>query len=556
MLEFLERMNRLERRLEKNLPPKKISSGSSKLERFAARYKDDASGFTKLLQIDARRGRIPFELNEIQKRYHEKRTPRDVVLKARRVGMTTEAIARDVHHWLTKPSAAVGIVCQSGREHLGAEAVRRILNPFVDGLIERGLPLRFRTRSVFRLELEDGRSIDIIEAGASQAAASKTGRAGRFTRLHCTEMAYWEYAGETMNALRYCVAGPEFGTEVQIESTAQGSAGEDRDSQKEASGASMFHWAVQDAQRGDSGYRLHFFPWFLDPENRAPVGPHEVIEPRNARERQLITLGVTPEQLRWYQKQLDEVKSQDQVDQELASDPDTCFLVSGRTFFDKARTAELLTLVREPIASHHVRESGAYGSIVGGTETPAIRIWHQADAKRRYVVSGDTAEGDGGDAGAGIVLERGTGRHMATLWGQFKPWELAKYAVVLARVYHNALIAVERNKDGGTVLRALEAEQHYDNVFSDADGKRGWLTTAPSRAEMLATFEKAHRDKSFATFDRFIVSQIRTFIINSKGKPEAARGAHDDLVMATGIGWDVICRRETTNRDLTQLPNY
>ena len=30
------------------------------------------------------------------------------------------------------------------------------------------------------------------------------------------------------------------------------------------------------------------------------------------------------------------------------------------------------------------------------------------------------------------------------------------------------------------------------------------------------------------------------FVVNRFGKPEAAAGAHDDLVLATAIAWDVL----------------
>jgi hypothetical protein len=559
MLENLESIDRLEKRLNRHLPLPASSSDSASSDRellakFAKRYSNDYVGFTRLLAIDSRRGRIPFELSPIQLAYHAARTPRDVDLKARRVGMTTEALARDVWAWLTQDGSAVAVVCQAGNNHQALNAIHNIVDPFVEQLVARGLPLKFETRTKTHWKLEDGRVFDFLEAGASDAAAEKVGRAARYTRLHLTEMSSWEYAGKTMAALRYCVAGPEFGTEIQIESTAKGAASDDRDSQLEASGASMFHWYVQDAQRGTNGYRLHFFPWYQDPENVAPLEPGEQVVPRSLRERNLLTLGVTAEQLKWYQKQVDEVRNQDQIDQELASDPITCFLVSGRTYFDKARTAELLALAREPVFTHSIHEPGAFGPVISGQEIPAIRAWHLPEPGKLYIVVCDTSEGDGGDAACALVFERGTGKHCATLWGQFKPWELAKHAVQVAKDYNGALIVVERNNDGKTVLRAIDAEQHYHHVFVDADGKPGWLTTEPSRSMALTTLEKAYRDKTFSTNDKYLLGEARTFIVNKRGKAEAAKGAHDDLIMGSAIGWDVLCRPVAVDSSVGTMP--
>lgn len=546
MLEILDRLDRLEARIAKSLPVGRTSSDSSKLERFAARYREDYLGFTKLLDVVHKEGggRVPFELNDIQAAYNAARTPRDVCLKARQVGMTTEALARDLWHFLTHEGALVVIVCQSITGHDAQIEVARKLTVFFDALERRGLGLRFakRTQSEWVLADRDA-SLRIVEAGASQAAASKKGRAGTITRLHLTEVAFWEFGGETVNALLECVPGPESGSEIQYESTANGAAGEERGSPKEASGAAIFHWAVQDAQRGKTGFRFHFFEWFRERGYSVPLADGEIVEPRTARERQLVALGITLEQLKWYQRKLGEkYGAQDLIDQEYPSDPDTCFLLTGRGFFDGPRIGEQLGRAREPTETVDIRQSGAHGQIVGGREIPALRIFHTIEAGKRYVLSLDPAEGDGGDAAAGIVLEYGTARHMATLWGQFKPWELARAAVGVAQRYGGALVVVERNNHGHACLRALDAEQHYRGIFKDLDDKPGWLNVEAKRTEALDRFEQAHRAGHFDTADRFLLSEMRTFIITKSGKAEAAKGANDDLVMAAAIGIDVISR--------------
>lgn len=519
------------------------------LEAFARRYRSDYLGFTRLLRIDSKRGRVPFELNSVQKAYNAARTPRDVVLKARRVGMSTEAVSRDVHHLLTFDGVpAVNLVCQSIEGRQPVLTFGRMITIFFESLRERGLPLKFskETASEWELEHRPG-SLSIVEAGASKQAASKKGRGGRVTRLHTTEMSVWEFAGETLNALLECVDAPEFGTEIQHESTPNGAAAEDRTDIKNASGSSMFHWAVQDARNGVDGFKLHFVPWYSDDECKTAVADGEEVTPQTSRERSLVERGIGPEQLKWYQEKLAQKKSQDLVDQEYPSDPETCFLVSGRTFFDNKITGRLLDAAVDPIETAVIRGSGVAQQIVGAREVPALRIWHKGEPGRSYVIAADVSKGDGGDAGCGGVFERSTGRHMATLWGQFKPWELARYLVQVAKYYGDALIAVERNDGGGggTCLRALDAEYHYPHIFIDRDGKPGWLNGPHTRAPALDALEQAHRDGLFKTNDRYMLAEMRTFIVrlvNNKARAEAKGGAHDDLVLMAAIAWDVICR--------------
>src|SRR5690606_31262444 len=73
--------------------------------------------------------------------------------------------------------------------------------------------------------LDRDASLKIVGSGASEAAASKKGRSGTIHRLHVTELAFFEYARETLNAMFECVPTPEYGTEISIESTANGASG-------------------------------------------------------------------------------------------------------------------------------------------------------------------------------------------------------------------------------------------------------------------------------------------------------------------------------------------
>lgn len=484
------------------------------------RYGDDFESFCSLLDIVPKTGqRQQFKLWPAQREFNRKRTGRDIVLKARQVGFTTFEQARDVWFFLTRPGARVTATCQSITDHGPSKNLSANYRIFFDSLRRRGLDLKFQTETATEWVLPDQSRLRIEEAGASKAAAEKKGRSGTVTRLHLTETAFYEYADDTLNALIECVPGPETGSEIVSESTPNGAAG-------------CYFDQCQSARSGESGYTFHFLPWFSHPEYAAAVPDGETIEPRTPREKQLVELGCEPSQLLWFRRKVAQ-KGQDLTDQEYPTDADTCFLVSGRAFFDAIRTKELLTQCREPIEVVEVRGNGAYGT---------LRIWHQPVRGQNYVLALDTSEGTGGDRGAGIVFERGTGRHMATLWGQFKPWELARAGAGVGARYNDAEIAVERNNHGHACLRALDIEQSYSPIWYDRDDKPGWNSTQVSRTAALDSLEQAHRGGEWVTHDADVIGEVRTFIINDDGKAEAAPGAHDDLVIASAIGWDVISK--------------
>lgn len=496
--------------------------GEKERRRLESQWKGDFEVFCSKLDILPKSGRrTKLRLNPIQRKYNRTRTARDVVLKPRQIGFTTLELARDIYRFLTSPGARVVVVVQSITDHGPLKQVSSAIRVMLEGLKAEGVDLTFRTETLSEWVLADrDASLRIVEAGASEAAAEKKGRSGTITRLHLTETAFYEYAEATLNALLECVPGPEFGSEIVIESTANGAAG-------------MYYDQYLAASKGTSGFKAHFYPWWEQPEYALPLDDGEAIEPEGDRERAMLAAGANRENLKWYRRKVAEKKRQELVDQEYPSDPETCFLVAGRTFFDRDITVRLRGRTQEPIA---VEMAGQ------------LRIWKQPEDGKSYVATVDPSEGVGGDPGAVIVNERESGEHVATLHGQFPVGDLANRADKIGRKYNDALLVVERNNHGHAVLLALtepsreSGREPYPNLYEADDDRPGWYSTEVSRSAALDKFEDAHRSGVWWTPDVKVIGEMLTFIINAKGKAEATPGAHDDLVMPSVIGWDVISK--------------
>lgn len=473
-------------------------------------------GLCKIIPKDGVKRRLV--LNDIQRKYCQWRTSRDAVLKPRQIGLTTLEQARDLYLLLTDPGARVVATCQSATDHTPALLLSANYQVMIDGLREAGLHLNFRQESATKWVLADrDASLRIIESGASEAAAKKKGRAGTVTRLHLTETAFYEYADDTLNALLEAVPGEEHGSEVVNESTANGAGG-------------WFYRNCRMAAAGQNGYRLHFFPWYDAKEYALPLVPGEVIRPDNEREALLVSKGVRPEQLKWYRRKVGE-KGQALTDQEYPSDPETCFLVTGRGFFDQAVTSALIERASDPIEQR---------------DRYRISIWKRPEKGRRYVIAADPSEGVGGDPSAAVVYDWETGEHVASVLGQYAPYELAKVLAEIGREYNDATVAPERNNHGHAVIQALQREHRYKKIYEHDDEKLGWPTNAVTRPVMLDLLEDAHRRGLWKSADRALLGQVRTFVISASGKSEAAPGEQDDLVLAAAIGWAVRQRKPAT----------
>lgn len=520
-------------------PPPRARSARAQRDGFLRDCFADYRKFCGLIQILPKTGpRQQLVLNEIQHAYCDARTSRDIILKPRQVGMTTEEQARDVFHFLTVPGARVTLMCQSVADQDSPDrALARNFNVMFDGLRQVGVPLRMgKSPSGVWVLPESDAVLRVMLAGASQQAASKKGRSGTITRLHTTETAFWEYASDTLNATIECVP-EEPGTEIVHESTPNGASGK-------------FHEDYQAAARGLNGYRAHFFPWWLEAKYRVALRVGEVVEPKTDREIAMMVAGATAEQLKWYRQKVAQ-KGQDLVDQEYASDAETCFLVAGRKYFDRDALKRLLANCREAPKSDRVGLKGE----------GLLRVWEPPHPAKSYLISADSSEGllekwtpqsdlDGGqkskhDAAAAMVWDRATGKHVATLWGMFRPGDLAALCAQLGVWYNTAEIAPERNNHGHAVLQALESEHKYRRIYrSPGDGRLGWQTSAVSRPNALSQLESDVRSGLFKTDDRALVGQMLSFVIDKHGKPSASTGAHDDLVLTAAIGWDLLRKPE------------
>lgn len=492
-----------------------------------SRWSNDFIGFASLLDIIPKEG-PPQKLrpNAIQSAFETSRAGWDIVLKPRQVGLTTWELARDVWFFLTRPGAQVVVVCQSDKDDAAIKGNAEKVARYFTALREAGVVITFRSSSTTHWVLSTGASLSIIGAGASEKSAQKKGRSGTIHRLHITECAFFEHARTSMNALLECVPPRDLGSEIVIESTANGAAG------------FFFEFYRSSRDGRKASYKAHFFPWIEQSEYTSALEPGELVTPENERERELVARHmVTPEQLKWYRAKVADKGDPDLVDQEYPTDEETCWITPGRTFFSKDQTKRLLTETRDPIAVEEISRSGAAGKLF---------VWAAPEPHRDYVIAVDPSEGarglseaSSGDPGAAVVYRRDTGEHVATLHGWFTPWEMGRLVADLGRRYNEALIVVERNNHGHAVLQALVQGEQYRRIWEDHDGKAGWINTAVKRAASLEALEAAHRDGTWTTPDRGSLDEFNLFVVLN-GKPQAGPGAHDDRVMAHVIAYSVL----------------
>jgi hypothetical protein len=458
-----------------------------------------------LLKVRSKaRGLVWLKPNRAQREYFRNSGKRNIVLKARQLGLTTCVAARFFIRTITQPGTTT---VQVAHNQEAAEEIFKIVHRFWENLPEKmqeGALVRSRAsiRQIAFPRLDS-------EYRVATAADPNAGRGMTIHNLHCSEVARWPRDGaETLASLRAAV--PEQG-EIVLESTPNGAGG-------------IFYEEWQRAE--ETGYKRHFFPWWYEYEYRAEQGEFEV-HPLTGEEEELVKrVGLTEGQIAW--RRANRAQMRGLAGQEYAEDPISCFRASGECVFDLEAIEQALQVCGEPLET---RDNGR------------LMTWFPPQAGKQYIVGVDPAGGGSeGDYSCAQVIERRTGLQCAEVHGHFPPRELADKLIELGNSYNQALLVVERNNHGYGVLAHLRSRGCL-NVYREGEHD-GWLTSAVSRPAMIENLAAVLATGLALFRSPRLLNEFRTFVRHPDGSSAAVVGGHDDCVMAMAIALAV--RRAAT----------
>jgi hypothetical protein len=468
-----------------------------RLDERATEFGDETLGVwlaKTLLRIRGRDGQVvPLTANAAQREFARRRGQRNIVLKARQMGISTWVAGRFFLKTITQPGT---LTLQVAHSQDAAEQIFRLVHRFYERLpagLRDGV-LRVSRANAGQLVFP---ALD-SEYRVASAADLNAGRGITVQNLHCSEVARWKSgAAETLASLRAALA-PD--GELVLESTPKG-----------AYGCFYAEW-----QRADETATVrHFFPWWLE---ACYCGP-EIAPTAWSEEERLLAerFGLTPGQI-GYRRRL-RAGFGAMAAQEYAEDAESCFLASGDCVFAQDAIAARLRAIGPPVQT---RRNGE------------LWIWLPPLAGRRYILGVDPAGGGSdGDYAVIQVIDAAQGLQCAELRGHLAPRELAQAALQLAREYNGALLAVERNNHGHGVLAHLEREQYA--ALYEQNGRTGWLTNAVTRPRMQELVSETLENMPGLFASSRLLQECRTFIRYADGRTGAASGAHDDCVMAMAI---------------------
>ena len=484
-------------------PDDNQGAGSGEIEPGKLWQRNRRDGFIEeVLKIRTKSARgISLKLNRAQREYScvvtRNKAKKNVVLKARQVGITTYIAARFFVQTITHEGT---LSLQVTHDRESAEDVFRIVRRFWENLPDHAREGTLRTSHC------NARQLVFPELDSEYCLASADENAGRgrtIQNLHCSEVSRWGREGdEALASLRAAVVP---GGDIVLESTANGAWG---------------HFYREWQRAEETGYQRHFFPWWY--EESYVAEPEPSLLSLTEEEKALMNeQGLNAKQIAWRRQQWASLRGL--AAQEFAEDAVSCFRASGECVFEVETVEAALKWVSEPVER---RENGR------------LAIWLPAQAGKQYVIGADPAGGGAdGDYSVAEVIDRDSGMQCAELCGHYPPREFALKVMELGKEYNTAMLAVERNNHGMTVLAHLETWE-CPNLYWQ-DGKAGWLTSVHSRPVMIANLTEALAVKPQSFRSERLLNECRTFVRDRDGRAGGAPGTNDDCVMAMGIAWAV-----------------
>lgn len=474
--------------------------------------------------IDKNSQVIPLKLNSIQKQFVGGMSHRDIILKSRQVGISTIILARFYLEAILTPNLTCVVVSHE------EEATRKLFEKvktfhkyFTRLCGEEGIPCP-------ELFHNSANEMSFPELGSTfyigTAGKRAFGRGATLNRVHCSELAFWpEDKAETI------LAGIEEATPldgyIALESTPNGIGG-------------LFYRKVMDALREEGVYKLHFYPWWLhteyalDSESEFVFPTDKGVLRLKPTELALMDLyGLTQDQIRWRRRKQRERAHL--YPQEYPEDKVTCFLGSQYSVFP---TDILRTYLQQSKPPMVLEDEGL------------LKIWQLPRPMNNYVIGADTSTGDAFSYSAATVVNAKTAEHVATLRGKFNPDLFADKLAGLGNRYNGALVAVERNFTGHSVLNSLVNRIGYNNLYRmrkktliEKEVRIGWDTNKLSKPMMIAELKSLLDSYAFTTFDEVLLTELSNYVYIDGTQKTGAKEGTDDLACAAMIS--VAARQDT-----------
>jgi hypothetical protein len=557
-----------------------------RIEQTRARLRDDFPFYARAVLKVLDRGKlVPFVLRDAQVKLdtvlaeqRRKGEPqRAIVLKARKVGVTTMAQGMLLQRTTLRPLHAANVIAHNAQTAGAIMQIAELMYAHLPEISDPELTLKPPIANRRRLkEIRFGEPDRFTGAtaaktyGANQSSytvdTAKEFEGGRGLTLqsaHGSEVAFWPDLKRKLTTLLNAVDFTDPDTLTILEST--------------ANGHNEFKELCDKALAREGDFPLVFVAWFDDPRytrrltsreaERWELGAHAYgdDEPELA-----ARYALTPEQLNWRRWAIETLCQGDAMvfHQEYPSFPEEAFLASGQTVFGGVLIQKALRDAGAAPDPEHVtlkatgenerrtrRGTTMVPTSVGALPDGPWEVWKRPAEDGQYVIACDPATGEDADDGANfaiVVIDHKTREQCAQFEAQIEP-DLVAEQVFLACLYYarhrRPWLAIERT--GGYGLSLIDAlyheygwRQNYTRRKSNAptgsyDDRLGWDTNRQTKGLLHEEAMALLREGTHGIRSVRLSRQMETYVRRGSGRTGPMPGARSDLLLAWMIAQTV-----------------
>ena len=256
--------------------------------------------------------------------------------------------------------------------------------------------------------------------------------------------------------------------------------------------------------------------------------------------------------------------------QEYPTSVEDAFTYSSESIFPLERVAEMEEYLKENKITvenyryHHDDEIKDQTKKFYSARYGHLAIYEPPQPGIVYVIGADGAQGiPKGDDSSAYVLKLPELEEVACFSDIILPEHFAGVLNYLGLLYNKALIGCEVNDKGGYAsVEKLVNVYHYPNLFykinplktvAETNIRWGWITDPNTRQIMINDFTMLINSGDILIKSKKLLQQMKTFILKD-GKPQAAVGEHDDLVISAMIAVQMV-RQTSVPREAIKPKN-
>jgi len=522
-----------------------MSADTTQTEHIVERALSDHRFFieTFLSIKDKDRYIIPFLFNPIQdlfyKKYEELNTKgikRHIILKPRQLGFTTLVCALFLTECILVPNTTAAIIAHD------AESTARIFE--ITKLMYEKLPdeIRPEAKRSSKRELVFESLNSKIFIGT--AGSTGFGRGTTINLLHCSEYSFWEKPEELMPSLLETI--PKDSGVIIYETT--------------ANGYNHFHDDyLLSKDTNDMDKKLsqiaypHFYRWFDHPEYRFDLEEAEkdyIRATLNKDEETIMRVyDLSLEQLAWRRAKQSSLK--EKFMQEYPEDDISCFIASGKPFFDRQIIKSIGVWIEENKVDEWKKEE------MEGN----ITIYKAPMPGEQYILCADPAEGNPQSDNSSAHILRLNKEPIfvemcAEICNKITMPKFYRFLYHLGALYGHPRMVIERNNHGhllnywamnGYMQDQIKILDRYPNIYMAKDNKAGFVTSSATRPLILDNFAELLRNNMLVIYSRSCLDQMLSFVYSENGRPQAQTGKKDDSVMSMAVGCFVMVHEKQTS---------